>query len=263
MFMSELAATVRLAVMTASRRALLVENRIAVLKGRDITTEADLAAQEAVRNFVKKCYPGDTVLSEEDYPSFLDDTCEVPPGRVWVVDPVDGTVNYSRGLPYWCSSVAVLEDGRAIAGAVYSPVLEELFEAAESQPRLNGEPIGPSRTGPLADALVEVALLPNCGEETKNAMLAVVSKLLSLTRGVRVTMSGALSLCYLASGRLDAYLCPVGGFFSHSAAGLIAESAGCVLTDFSGNAYAPGKSRSLLAAATPELHEAIRKLLWA
>jgi myo-inositol-1(or 4)-monophosphatase len=260
--MPNLAADVRLAVKTASRRAFLAENRISAYKGKDIVTEADLAAQEAVRNFVKKLYPGDTVLSEEDRSSLLDDTCEVPPGRVWVVDPVDGTVNYSRGLPFWCSSVAVLEDGRAVAGAVYSPVLDELFEVAEGRPYLNGEPIGPSCTGSLADALVEVALLPNCSEETKSAMLAAAPKLLSLTRGVRVTMSGALSLCYLASGRLDVYLCPVGGFFSHAAAGLVAEAAGCVLTDFSGNAYAPGKSRSLLAAATPELHEAIRKLLW-
>lgn len=251
--MSEVLIAGREAAVNAAQKILLASKEIARNKGRDIVTLADLLSQETIREILRQRFPDDLVLSEEDTDNRLDNTYDLPNGRVWAVDPLDGTVNYSRGLPMWSVSLALFENGEVAAGLVYSPVLGELFECGD-KPTFNGEAIAPSGVTSLEESLVDVTLLPNFGSELTKSTISVIRKLIQKTKGVRITISGALSLCYVACGRFDALLCPVGGFFSYAAASLVAKKAGCVLTDYEGREYRPGRSRSLVAAATPQLY---------
>lgn len=258
--MSEVLIAGREAAVNAAQKILLASREITRNKGRDIVTLADLLSQETIREILRQRFPGDLVLSEEDTENQLDNTHNLPNGRVWAVDPLDGTVNYSRGLPMWSVSLALFEDGEATVGLVYSPVLGELFECGD-RPTLNGEAIVPSKVTSLEESLVDITLLPNFGSELTESTMSVIRKLIQKTKGVRITVSGALSLCYMACGRFDALLCPVGGFFSYAAASLVAKKAGCVLTDYEGREYRPGRSNSLVAAATPQLHGEIVSLI--
>lgn len=258
--MSEVLTAGREIVAKATQKILFASKKSVRNKGKDIVTIADLLSQETIRKILRRRFPGDLVLSEEDMDKQLDNTHDLPNGRVWVIDPLDGTVNYSRGLPMWSVSLALFEDGEAAAGLVYAPVLGEMFEC-EGKPTLNGETIAPSKATSLEESLIDVTLLPNFGNELVESTLSVIRKLIQKTKGIRITISGALSLCYVACGRFDALLCPVGGFFSYAAASLVAKRAGCVLTDYEGREYRPGRSNSLVAAATPQLHGEIVSLI--
>ena len=85
--------TARMAALAAGREALIGARKLIAEKGRDIVTAADIAAQDAARKLILSRNPADTVLSEEDFDAVLDDTFELPSGRAWVIDPIDGTVN--------------------------------------------------------------------------------------------------------------------------------------------------------------------------
>ncbi|NHM28014.1 inositol monophosphatase [Desulfofundulus sp. TPOSR] len=252
----------RRAVLEGATAALAAGRKTAKIKGRDVVTAADLAAQGAVRKVLGQHFPGVPVLSEEDSGALLDDAVELPGDCFWVVDPVDGTVNFSRGLPFWRISVAFFSEGKPVAGFVYAPELDELFGCVTGfAPALNGKPVRPSAVERLSEALIDITLLPNFPEDTTRGVLAVTGTLARATKGVRVLISGALSLCWVACGRLDGLVCHVGGFFSFAAASVIARKAGCVLTDFSGVEYRPGYSRNLAAASTPDLHRELLEIV--
>ncbi|MEO5918937.1 MAG: inositol monophosphatase family protein, partial [Candidatus Limnocylindrales bacterium] len=168
-------------------------------------------------------------------------------GRVWVVDPLDGTINYANGIPMFCVSVALVVDGLPVVGVVHDPTRHESFAAAIDGPAtLNGHQVHASDKVRLSDFVVSLSL----------AGRTATSRSRNLRRAIRVPRSmgsAALALAYVANGRFDAFI-QQGGLstWDIAAAGLIAERAGATVTDLAGGPWfqiaAPTRSIGILAA---------------
>lgn len=167
-------------------------------------------------------FPGDSVLGEEWTAARGGDAPE------WIVDPIDGTVNFFHGLSWWCSSVAVRYRGRVVAGAVYAPEVDQLFDAmADGPARLNGETIRiESRVG-LADALVitgsEKELEPGA------LPLATAQRFAPHVQKIRILGAAAIDICQVASGAADLFVQHGLYLWDVAAAALIVERAGGVV----------------------------------
>jgi myo-inositol-1(or 4)-monophosphatase len=165
----------------------------------DLASEADLAAEAAIRAVLAERRPGDAIVAEEGGGE------EARPGQVgWVVDPLDGTINFLFGIPQWCVSVAATRDGETLAGVVYDPSRDELFAAsADGEARLGTSPAEPRRAHELGEALVATGFAYDA--ELRARQGEIVARLLPLARDVRRMGSAALDLAWLAAGRFDAY----------------------------------------------------------
>jgi myo-inositol-1(or 4)-monophosphatase len=166
----------------------------------DLVSEADLASERAIREVLAARRPDDGVLGEEG-------TGDVPgtTGLRWVVDPLDGTVNYLYGHPQWCVSVAVEDDDGAVAGVVFDPLRDECFAAARGEgARLNGAPLPRDRAVPGLDAAL-VATGFGYAAAVRAAQARIVAELLPAARDIRRAGSAALDLVWTAAGRHDAY----------------------------------------------------------
>jgi myo-inositol-1(or 4)-monophosphatase len=167
----------------------------------DLVSEADVAAERTIRDVLGRRRPEDAILGEEEGAS--------PPAggdsRLrWVVDPLDGTINFLYGIPAFAVSVACEEQGRPLVGVVLDPVRDECFAATASSPAtLNGKPIlGPDRQD-LARALVATGFGYDARVRTRQA--AVVARVLPRVRDIRRVGAAALDLAWCACGRFDAY----------------------------------------------------------
>jgi myo-inositol-1(or 4)-monophosphatase len=165
----------------------------------DAVSEADLASEGAIRGVLAARRPDDGILGEEGTGDVKGTT-----GLRWVVDPLDGTVNYLYGLPQWCVSVAVEDDERTLAGVVYDVVRDEAFAATvDGAARLGADELRGSSCSELARALVSTGF--GYESEVRRAQARVVARLLPEVRDIRRAGSAALDLAWLAAGRLDAY----------------------------------------------------------
>jgi myo-inositol-1(or 4)-monophosphatase len=215
------------------------------LKGQiDPVTETDYQAQEIIQGIIRQAFPDHGFLAEErerEGGGAVETTgpaweADPPPYR-WIIDPLDGTVNFAHGFPMFCVSIAFEAAGRLEYGVIYDPLRDELFEALIGQgARLNGGPIQVSKTAPLEAALVATGF-PYDIRERLPETLGRMGRVLGEVQGLRRTGSAALDLCYVACGRLD-------GFFEENlkpwdtAAGLlIVSEAGGRITTFDGGAY--------------------------
>jgi myo-inositol-1(or 4)-monophosphatase len=153
----------------------------------DLVSEADLAAERAIRDIITAARPGDAILGEEGGET------QEGAGLRWIVDPLDGTVNFLFGVPQWCVSVAVHDDAGGIAGVVFDPVRDEIFAGSRDGglPTLNGLRV----RGSEQDALAPV----------RETQAAVAARLLPRVRDVRRMGSAALDLAWTAAGRFDAF----------------------------------------------------------
>jgi myo-inositol-1(or 4)-monophosphatase len=161
----------------------------------DPVSEADLAAERAIRAVLARRRPDDGILGEEG-------TGDLPgtTGLRWIVDPLDGTVNYLFGVPQWCVSVAC--EGHA--GVVLDPVRGECFEAAAgAPPTLDGAPVRASQRGDLSTALVATGF--GYDASVRAAQAELLAGLLPRVRDIRRTGSAALDLAWTAAGRYDAF----------------------------------------------------------
>jgi myo-inositol-1(or 4)-monophosphatase len=166
----------------------------------DLVSEADVAAERAIRAVLGRRRPGDAILAEESGAS----DGEGEGSLRWVVDPLDGTINFLFGIPAFAVSVACEEGGQTVAGVVFDPVREELFTATRSSPStLNGQPIRGSERSELATALVATGFGYDTGVRARQA--AVVSRVLPRVRDIRRVGAAALDLCWAGCGRFDAY----------------------------------------------------------
>jgi myo-inositol-1(or 4)-monophosphatase len=160
----------------------------------DLVSDADLAAEIAIREVLRARVPDDGIRGEEhdDEPGTS--------GRRWIVDPLDGTVNYLYGNPQWCVSVACDDE----AGVVFDPVRDELFAAARDQPAtLNGRELSVDGAPTLAQALLATGF--GYDASVRAAQASVVARVLPAARDIRRAGSAALDLAWTAAGRVDAY----------------------------------------------------------
>lgn len=163
----------------------------------DLVSDADLAAEAAIRAVLEARRPGDAILAEEG-------GATAGGARRWVVDPLDGTINFLFGIPAWGVSVACEDAEGALVGVVLDPMREECFAATRSgAPTLDGEPIRARREGGFADALVATGFSYDARIRSRQA--EVITRLLPRVRDIRRMGAAALDLCWTACGRFDAY----------------------------------------------------------
>ncbi|MEK1867348.1 MAG: inositol monophosphatase, partial [Ensifer adhaerens] len=167
------------------------------LKGpQDFLTETDAASEAHIRDAIATHFPADAFLGEEGGGTVAD--------RVWVVDPVDGTANFARGIPHFCISITYVEHGRAEIGAIYNPAHDELYFCRRGEgATLNGKVITVSSTATFDAASVEMGWSRRVPDET---YLETMRQMLEKGANVRRGASGALALAYVADGRSDAYV---------------------------------------------------------
>lgn len=188
--------------------------------------KGDLAAHALVRERIAEKFPAHALISEEsDAREFLPHT--------WVCDPICGTYNYLRGIPYFAVSVSYLLDGEIQLAAVYNPASRELFHAVKGEGSyLNGKRIQASAVMNLSDAVVDFNV--NFSSVSERALGKRLFTFLSppTTARLRLTESANLDLAYVACGRYDAYLHPSDKIWDKTAGKLLVEEAGGYVTDF-------------------------------
>jgi myo-inositol-1(or 4)-monophosphatase len=219
---ADLLACAEAAARAAGRHALDNAHRrdsVAQRFAHDVKLHLDLECQRVAEQVIRNAYPGHRVLGEED------GTLEEDGGALWIVDPIDGTVNFQHGLPLWCSSVAVRWKGEVVAGAVYLPAMNECFTASRCGPACcNGEAIRVSDTARLEDALVLTGLSKRVRENRAGADL--VREVAQRVQKVRILGAAAVDICYVACGRADGYFESSIYLWDVAAGGLIATRAG-------------------------------------
>jgi myo-inositol-1(or 4)-monophosphatase len=203
----------------------------------DIVTRADQAAEALVRERLLDARPDDGMVGEEG------DHLGGTSGVVWIVDPIDGTVNYLYGLPHFAVSIAAEVDGEVVAGVVVAPALAlEYVATLGGGATCNGRPIQPRPTVPLGERLVGTGFSYEQPARAREA--TYISRLLPRVRDLRRLGSCALDLCAVASGTLDAYVEEGPHIWDHAAAGLVVLEAGGILQV----ARSPGDKRLLICA---------------
>lgn len=199
----------------------------------NLVTEADFASDKAIQSIIKKAFPEHGIVSEETA-----DKITASEFR-WIIDPIDGTVNFANGIPLCCVSIGLEQNGQMLMGAVYNPILNEFYFAEKGGgATLNDKKISVStKTEVLKSCLVTG--FPYTYLDQPNGPLQVFERLIRQGVPVRRLGSAAIDMCWVAAGRFD-------GFYEHhlnawdSAAGfIIIEEAGGKVTDLKGDTYSP------------------------
>ena len=209
-------------------RNLRRTKKVNAASAHDIKLELDVRCQRQITRALLSEYPDIPVLGEEGY----DDEAVQNAEFRWVVDPIDGTVNFAHGIPHACVCIALqARTGSAsgafetVTGAVLDPFHDELWTAIVRQPaRLNGRKIQVSRRRKLADAMIAIGFASS--DRTVKQMLPVFNDLFSKVRKLRLMGSAGLALTYVADGRFDGYLEAGIRLWDIAAGGLIVECAG-------------------------------------
>jgi myo-inositol-1(or 4)-monophosphatase len=192
----------------------------------DVVTRTDLEAEQLIRERLEQATPGAGILGEEGGQTRTT-TGEARARLQWVVDPLDGTVNFLYALPVIAVSVAAALDGEVVAGAVVDVVRGETFTASAGHgARLDGSPIEISQCQSLAQALVLTGFSYQADMRARQG--AIVQSLLPVARDIRCFGSAALQLCWVGAGRADAYFERDTKVWDHAAGALIAREAGAV-----------------------------------
>ncbi len=257
------------ALMLAARRPAGPQGRPEVASTKssptDVVTDMDRAAEAMIREQILADRPGDAILGEEGG--------EVPGaegggaghGRVrWIIDPLDGTVNYLYGLPDWAVSIAAEVDGAVVAGVVAVPRHREVFTAIAGQ----GSWLHPDRTPavplrcndrvPLRSALVSTGF--GYARARRVVQGEVVAAVLPQVRDIRRGGSCAVDLCSLAAGRVDAYYERGVNYWDWAAGGLVATEAGARLGGLDGLPASQDLTLAAGPALFPDLHDLLRSL---
>jgi myo-inositol-1(or 4)-monophosphatase len=192
-------------------------------KGRaNFATRADHSAEEAILRRLTRATPGVPVLAEESAKG------EPPRGALWVVDPIDGTLNFSRGIPFYCIAIGYTEGRRTRAAAVYAPRTGELFAAHEGGgATLNGAAIHVAEPRPLGECFVVQSLAFRATTRRSSAFVAMNR----VSARQRVIGSAALEICYVAAGRFDLFIHGALSPWDVAAPWLIAREAGALVAD--------------------------------
>ena len=203
--------------------------------GADLVTDADRASEEAILEALGRRFPGHAVLAEE--------RGEVGQGAMlWLVDPLDGTVNYAHGVPHFCVSLAVEGPGpggtrQVLAGVVVNPMLDEVFAAARGHgATLNGAAVRVSNVAALSSALLCTGF-PYSLRERPQGPLGLFNRVVPKAQGVRRMGAAALELAYLAAGRFDAFFEYGLKPWDTAAGSLLIEEAGGVVLRLDGGPY--------------------------
>jgi myo-inositol-1(or 4)-monophosphatase len=248
------------------RQNYLKPHRITMKGAIDPVTESDFQSQEIIIGAIRQAFPDHGLLAEEGRAG---DTIDSPPGPAleitrsspyrWIIDPLDGTVNFAHGFPMFCVAIALEAEGSLAYGVIYDPLRDELFEARKGQGAwLNGAAIKVSGVGRLERALLATGFPYDIRERLPETM-ARLGRMLGIAQGMRRAGSAALDMAYVACGRID-------GFWEENlkpwdtAAGLLLiREAGGRLTTIGGGPY--DITSADLVASNGNLHDQLLKRL--
>ncbi len=219
----------------------------------NLVTEADHAAEKAIFEVIRGEFPDHFILSEE-----TGEIAQDSPYK-WIIDPIDGTVNFANGIPICCVSIGIEHEGEMMMGVVYNPIMNELFFAQRGfGATLNDKLIHVSDTSELLKSCM-VTGFPYTYLDMPNGPLQVFEKLIRKGVPVRRLGSAAIDLCWVAAGRFD-------GFYEHklqawdSAAGfLMVKEAGGIVTDFKGEPYSPYQPH--IIATNGKIHDELVRVV--
>lgn len=223
-------------------------------KGRiDLVTEADVLAENLIRERLHDRFPDHAVLAEES------GLAERASAFRWIIDPLDGTTNYAHGYPFFSVAVALEHEGETIVGVVYDPLRDELFAAARGQgTTCNGRPVRVSATPTLEQALL-VTGFPYNVKSSPQKNLDHFSAFLDVAQAIRRDGSAALDLAYVAMGRFDGFwelnLAP----WDMAAGSLLVTEAGGRVSAFDGRPFSPYVAE--IVASNGLLHDAMCAVL--
>ncbi len=220
---------------------------------RDIVTETDLAAERIIVGRLRELFPTHAITSEEAGAD--------PSGSPvrWLIDPLDGTTNFSRNNPNFCISIAAISDAEPVAGVIYDPLRDHAFSAWRGGgAKLNGEPCQTSGITTLGEAIF-AADWPR-DPQLRTEHWQRVTQLLDSARTLRCLGSAALNMAYVAAGWFDLYLARQLSAWDQTAAALIVREAGGAVGTLSGAPWHPDAPDPVMAA-TPELLAEFKLLL--
>ena len=206
----------------------------------DLVTEADLASERLIVGAIRERFPGHAILSEEGFGGFKDrwdGQYSAPLGSLWLVDPLDGTVSYAHGYPFWGVTLALAQDGKVILGVVHDPLRDQMYWAELGGGAWrDGKPICVSAVGNLRQALVATGFAygrATLVEDNLHEFAAVVPRV----QGVRRAGAAVLDLAYVADGRLDGYWEMYLQPWDWAAGKLLVEEAGGIVSDLRGQPW--------------------------
>ncbi|MFM7462618.1 MAG: inositol monophosphatase family protein [Actinomycetota bacterium] len=213
----------------------------------DIATQMDEAAERLIVERIRSNRPGDAIVGEEGA------QVSGSSGIRWVIDPLDGTVNYLYGLPGWCVSIAAKDREGTVVGVVHAPSLGMTWQAVRgSGALLNGKRISTSEVSQLDKALIATGF--SYSREVRQGQSEAIKKLIPLCRDIRRLGAAAVDLCHVASGGVDGYFEVGLKEWDLAAGALIATEAGALVTG--------GESDEVVViAANPKLHQTLRNFL--
>lgn len=193
--------------------------RVNSREAHDIKLEIDVATQDLITDLLLTEFPRHAFYGEEGIGG--DQSAEYQ----WVVDPIDGTVNYYYGIPHFCVSIALRHRGEVITGVIYDPMRDEMWAGQRgAKPTLNGKPFRVSQRTALSDAVLSVGFSKTA--DTITAALPMLHDMVQRARKCRMLGSAALDMAYVACGRLDAYIEQCISLWDVAAGIILVETAG-------------------------------------
>ena len=223
----------------------------------NVVTATDIAAEQAIFDILKTEHPDHGFFSEEagHAPS--------PSAYTWVIDPLDGTTNFIHGIRFVCVSIALQHESDVLLGVIYDPLHQELFTAElNAGAACNHQPIRVGATAELLQTVLSINRSPE--QKSRRRFSESLSHLTANTRTPRIIGSVALSLAYVACGRIDAFVGFETKYYDAAAGTLIAREAGAAISDFADRAWQPGIAKSAdLLVANKTIHPQLRQRLTA
>ncbi len=220
----------------------------------NFVTSMDLASQEYIIAHLKDILPEANFFAEESEEN------EMLPGYNWIIDPIDGTMNYMIGYKHSCISIALVENGESILGVVYDPYLDEMYVGAKNcGAYMNGKPIR-NYTGRATENCIVLFGTAMYYRELAELSFNVARKVFDLCGDIRRTGSAALDLCYVACGKCDAYFEILLQPWDFAAGAVIAREAGAVATSILGKDLDFSKPCGVLAG-DPDLCAKIDQII--
>lgn len=219
-------------------------------QGFDLVTEYDHLSERIIIETLRSHYPEDTILAEES--GAMGDLSD---RNLWIVDPLDGTINFAHSLPLFAVSVAAVCNGEVVCSAIYQPITQELFLAQKGQgATLNGEPLSVSTTSSIEGALIATSLSFHRHQDPALSIKRF-ARVAVETTGVAALGSAVMNLSYLAAGRYDAYWTGSGTLqpWDIAAASLLVQEAGGTLSQLDGSPI-PLLTPTELLATNKKLH---------
>jgi myo-inositol-1(or 4)-monophosphatase len=213
---------------------------------RDFVSEADLASEHAVRELLQNKTPDVPILGEEEGGP------DPSSGLVWVVDPIDGTVNYLQGLPTFAVTLSLLSEGQTALAATYLPETDAMYTAVQGQGSyVNGQRLAASTTASLREAVIAIdqfTFVDDDPESTNDIRLGIIQSLVPVVHRLRIYGASAVDLAWVAQGKLDGCIVLANKPWDTSGGVLLAREAGAVATDVRGQIHELVSDTTVVAA---------------